>query len=225
MDMIDALVAAYTRWNRNVLGSVSYEDALVLACERDNGDLARQLLQAGADPNAHQGYGRFAASFAVRNANRRLLQLLLDKGAKPIMGYPLPDPLTAAVAKRDSEYVQLLISYDTEKKIKRDPEYGSHLLDMAAFPPSEAVTRILLDAGADPRVAPPNACLPLQTALNPSWPCPGLVKLLLDHGADPNDPRFVGFNLLAEAEKEAKKHPGNHVYQAIVDELRKHGAK
>jgi hypothetical protein len=155
MDMIDALVSAYTRWHQNVVADVSYDWALTLACERNNIDLAKQLLQAGADPNIYHGYGRLPANVAVRNANRQLLQLLLDAGAKPIMGYPEPDPLREAVAKGNAEYVQLLLSYDTDKIMKRELGYGSYLLSVVP-PRSESVTRLLLDAGADPRLGPPD---------------------------------------------------------------------
>jgi hypothetical protein len=154
MDMIDALVSAYTRRHRNVSGDVSYEWALMLACERNNIDLAKQLLQAGADPNVYHGYGRLPANAAVRNANRRLLLLLLDAGAKPIMGYPEPDPLTEAVAKGDAECVRLLLSHDADKIMKREPKYGNYLLWRVTS--SESVRRILLDAGADPRGGPPD---------------------------------------------------------------------
>jgi ankyrin repeat protein len=154
MDMIDALVSAYTRWHQNVSGDVSYEWALILACQRNNTDLAKKLLQAGADPNVYCGYGRLAANIAVRNGNRRLLQLLLDAGASPIMGYPEPDPLIEAVAKGDAECVRLLLSYDTSKIMKREPKYGSYLLWQ--MNPTESVRRLLLDAGADPKLGPPD---------------------------------------------------------------------
>jgi hypothetical protein len=214
MDMIDALATAYAKSNRAVWCAVGYENALILASQYNKPDLVKRLLQAGADPNSlPQGTGFSAADHAVRNGNRSMLRLLLDAGAKP------QGPLFEAVGDENLEMVELLLSY-AKQDFKRDPQYGSHLLGTAARASyhSEKLTKILLDAGADPNVKPRHVGLPLQTAVTSHNP--GVVRLLLEHGADPNDPRLQ-FNLLRWAERDAERTKDRRV----LDILRAHGAR
>ena len=53
---------------------------LIAACERGRSRLARSLLIAGADPNAHEGE---ALRWAVQNGHAKAVEVLLAYGANP----------------------------------------------------------------------------------------------------------------------------------------------
>jgi ankyrin repeat protein len=229
MNIINALVAAYAKSNKKVGLAVTYENALTLASADNNAELVEQLLQAGADPNSPAPGGSMsAASLAVRNDNRRILHMLLDAGAKGVpraeRPRPLSDALSAAVGNVDVELVKLLLSHDSQRTFKRDPEYGSELLGTAAFRNSVELTKLLLNAGADPTAGRLGNWQPLQWAVHSHNP--EIVRLLLEHGADPNDSR-IRYNsdphptrLLEIAERDAKQLEN----WKIVELLRSHGA-
>ena len=170
------------------------ENALIIATGDNNADVVRGLLQAGANPNVlPRGSSLSAATLAARNGNRPVLELLLNAGAKPSLVAGIESPLDQAVRSVNVESVKILLSHNSDRNFKHNPEFGSHLLSTAAFRQSEELTRILLNAGCDPNVKPHGyEWLPLQTAVCISHN-PGIVRLLLEHGADPNNPT-IRFN-------------------------------
>jgi len=56
--------------------------ALFVAATRGDADLAKKLLQQGADPNHKTDFGHYPLHEAVRVGNRRIVELLLAAGAQ-----------------------------------------------------------------------------------------------------------------------------------------------
>lgn len=152
-------------------------------------EVARLLLDAGADPNATVG-GRpgdrgycaplFAAAGCV--ANPAITALLLERGARI-----------------DEHTVYLAAFHDDPECLRLLLRHRAPLDDTVLAAPittgDAGVMRMLLDAGADPKRAIPAEALgeghpgdaPLHAAVEQHCPA-GLVELLLASGADPNVP-------------------------------------
>ena len=125
---------------------------LSLALEGGHLDVARVLLQQGADAMAAVGSdSRPAPLHAARTGDLKTMNLLLGFGVKPDL-------------------------VDTD---------GTPALVQAVARNDESMTRTLLEAGATPDVDPtvPHRSL-LEQAIRDGGP--GVVELLLAHGADPN---------------------------------------
>jgi ankyrin repeat protein len=150
---------------------------------------ARALLEAGADPNTRDG-GRYAlpALYAVtgRYEAPRIARLLLDAGADPTDG----ESVFHAAESFHEEALELLLEYGVD--LDHTGEWGNTPLyfllrywDLGDGPDELGRgLRWLLDHGADPEVR----CgreqeSSLHVAARRGQP-PGVLLLLLDHGAD-----------------------------------------
>jgi len=66
----------------NVYGGEKWSSALAAASGGGYFDIARQLIEAGADVNYKYGWSRNPWKAAEGNGDRRIIQLLLDHGAR-----------------------------------------------------------------------------------------------------------------------------------------------
>ncbi len=145
-------------------------------------DLAKYLISKGADPDRADKNGKTPAMYALENNNYDLL-LLLDSKKQYAGKYD-------EVKKADQNHrLGSLIQLYQQSKIK-----------VINGPPPENIDTLgliteLLQAGADPNelYAPEQTTmfgLALSDVRNSMWALldAPLIKLLLDHGADPNKP-------------------------------------
>jgi ankyrin repeat protein len=186
-------------------------------------EVARLLLDAGADPNTAVGRsplaGHCSALYAAAGlANHyALAALLLDRGADP----DTPSALYHTAFHPDHACLRLLLEHGSRDE-------GTYTLGAAISVGDTEAVRLLLAAGVDPRVPIPEDAFaeaddqappipPVRAAIQ--WRGdPEMIELLLAHGADPDDGR--------------RSPDGPSTYQlaarrgapAIVDLLRRHGA-
>ena len=163
--------------------------------------LIHRLITAGADVHATNGFGRTALFHAIEANNVDVALLLLNSGARPNMAE------TGATAEQRSHARQMggtpLMAAFSAYQISRDP----------------TMTKILLDHGADPNYRDASdydaewdettsgaVTFAGQTVLTRAAQDGyyGLVKLLLERGANPALPRQDG--KLAEEIAEEKGH-------------------
>ncbi len=148
----------------------------------------RMLIEAGVDVNAADLPGISPLMMAAGwNGNTRAVELLLAKGAnakavsRPVMGLPVRNGAS---------------------------EFGSltALIMAAPFGPPELIGN-LLDAGSDVNATDVRGMTPLMLATAADHQDPVVLKMLLDHGADPSAKSKIGDTAADWARRRAAVDP------------------
>jgi len=161
------------------------KSALVFACWYQHPDIARLLIEEGADPNLRTNSNFTALHYAAEKGSTELVELLIKAGADVnALNDAQRSPLHIAAYEGNAEIVELLINHGADKEQVSRPGY-TPLLEATANRKtgSFAAMRKLLEAGADPNHSATKDYPPLLYAIVISS---DRVKLLLDFGADPN---------------------------------------
>jgi ankyrin repeat protein len=182
---------------RTQLGSTPL---LVAASGTGTAAAVARLLDKGADPNAAENRGVTPLIAAASAGNTAAGRLLLERGANPRayapgMGQKTATPLMGAAHSGDTELARLILarkpdldvqSSDRDANVKNGPVAFGLLtaLHLATAAASRDTVALLLDAGAsvDPRDV--RGLTPLAWAVATDRPDPGIVRLLLQRGAD-----------------------------------------
>ncbi|MHB1242851.1 MAG: ankyrin repeat domain-containing protein [Gaiellaceae bacterium] len=152
---------------------------LFAAIDAGDKDAVTELVEArpelAAEPNED---GLSPVLYALSNGKGDLVEPLLDAN-------PALDAFAAAAVGRTRGLEELL---DAEPELARawSPD-GFTALHLAAFFGQEDAARLLLERGADVHVVSRHETIkvpPLQSAAAGGHP--GIVELLLEHGADPS---------------------------------------
>jgi N-acyl-D-amino-acid deacylase len=141
-------------------------------------EVLRLLLDRGADLRAQDKAGATALALAVRSADVEVVRFLVEKGLNP-------DDLTPAARRAGfARYDLPTTEYLMSKGLTPAPDL---LITAATWQPRKLVAR-WIELGAD--VNATNAAqygrTPLMTAVTSEAEGADTLKLLLDHGADPN---------------------------------------
>lgn len=195
------------------------------AAETNQADIARVLLDAGADLEARTSWGATPLDWAATLGSTAVAELLLARGAS---GYTL---ITAAALGHLANVRQILesgedLSTHRPRSVPASPDAEwpadaatmqgdvlSHALYSAARNGHRAVVAYLLTQGADQNAKGFFGATALHwAAINGHR---GTVELLLEHGADPTlkDARF-------DSTVEGWAEEGGH--RDVVDVLRRH---
>ncbi len=152
-----------------------------LAAAHGNVEVLELLLRHGADLAYREGDELTALASALRGKKLEMAKHLLRKGVA--VDERLPGGGTAlymAIRSRDPGAVSLLL--EAGATVDPGPPAAAPII-YAASMRSEEILRLLIDAGADVNaVNPRNGLTPLHRAIESG---PGVVKLLLDAGANP----------------------------------------
>jgi ankyrin repeat protein len=197
VDQVAALLKSGVDVNeKDVLGCT----ALTFSVVKGNIDVAKLLLQAGADPNAvggvaHVGFcSVMIMAMTPRPHRLELIDMLIAAGGALNPPHSFPhSPLMSAVQFKDTELINAL-----------------------------------LERGADVNWANSIGTTALQEAITIGEPRVEVVRLLLKAGADPNKPRLWVGNVcisLLQALDERLTMSNNQTDRDIRDLLRGAGAK
>jgi len=121
---------------------------LITASDVGNAAIAKLLLERGADASLKDKYGFTATSLALQRRGRlQVAYVLLDYGADVSNG----DFLSAALRWKDHALLKKLIAKGIN--VNRSPGREVTALGLAVHYDDAEALRILLEAGADPRIA------------------------------------------------------------------------
>lgn len=149
------------------------------------GDIAivQTMLAAGADVNEAGGEGTTALAIAIVNAHYELAALLLDRGANPNTDMPGGTALHAATRTRNYEYGTVVRPAAVQTGTLDDLGLIKRLLAKGANPNARIVKPLPRQGGFDNNYLRLIGATPFLLAARAADPT--LMRLLLEHGADP----------------------------------------
>ena len=186
---------------------------LLSAIRANNESQVKALTGAGADPNSTDSNGASALMYAALHADTGVVAHLLSRGAKP--NHADSDGATPLHwATHDPAKMRLLLKagakIDAKSKIDMTP-----ILVAAAWPDNDAVVKLLLRGGADPKAAGGGN---ENTLTRASYTGDAeSVHLLLKAGADPNLKGFRGRTALQNAVQRGDRRMVDVLLQAGAD--------
>ncbi|KAM0546427.1 hypothetical protein ACHAPJ_010894 [Fusarium lateritium] len=157
--------------------------------------VVQALLERGVDTDAQTFYEETPLSIAIEGHHTAVVVELLNNGAScEAGGGPSYSPLIHATMRGFEDIVGILIrsGANINKTLKRKKDVGSDYyrcpLSLAAKEGQTTVFRMLLDSGADPRLAWQDDALGEASGKGYD----AIVQMLLQSGADPE---FIGSSL------------------------------
>jgi uncharacterized protein len=181
--MIELLLDAKADPNAALL---SGETPLMTAVDKGNIDAVRALLEHGAEVNLKESRGgQTALMWAVANRSPEIVKLLVEHGADVrARSNGNFTPLLFAAQQGDVESGRALLQAGADVNESRNRDRLTPLMVAAASGYRE-LSVFLLDAGANPGLMADSGYTALHFAASDEKGA-GLVKALLDHGANPN---------------------------------------
>ena len=164
--------------------------ALMLAAGKDQVEVVKILLKAGANPNAvafgHGGVPGWAWMFAMDRCNKHWLEMteaMLAAGVELNPKTIYPSPLGYAIDEHDTVMIEALLKKGAEVNLS-DSETGDTLLMSAAKYSTPEVVQILVKAGANVNAKNKRGqtALMLADTMDNLWRRE-IVALLIEHGA------------------------------------------
>ena len=156
-----------------LINEASRQTALMIACSRNDPESTQavdSLIRLGADINKTNLYGANALSLAARsNTDGDKVRILLDHGANTSPSCYRP-AIVIAAEYNNIQAVNAMLEYGIDCDTADD--MGKTPLDFACRGGHTEVCRILLDAGANPRMEDVNGTSPYETAM-----CPGNIHI------------------------------------------------
>lgn len=152
-------------------------DALIKAAQKDDAELVRLLLRAGANPNKVGTHGETPTYLAALNGNPRALIALLDGGADPSRTLTHPPILAAA---SNPQILEILIERGAE--LGATNASGQTALHRAVMMGKTESAMLLLRSGAPVNVMDNSRATPLHEAARANLA--DIVAMIVGRGAD-----------------------------------------
>ena len=183
----------------------SLKQSLVWACNQDDPEVVKALIDYGADLNQRARSGTPLMA-AVGIGCLQIFEMLLNAGADPSLGTTMGTPLSKAVVKNHVSMVKRLLEIGCDPDMT--PKYGGlSALHASILEDKRDCMALLLKGGADPnkkaaevmtgdpcgKLETHTDCSPLHLALYAGKA--HLIPILLEYGADPAEKNGSGRNM------------------------------
>jgi ankyrin repeat protein len=176
---------------------------LTAAAVRGHVEVVRYLLDEGADINLRpEGIWETALEHACRGGQLGVVVLLLERGADAGPDDDGMTPLMAASFSGHTDVAELLLAHDSGHVDQQNHLYGSTALHRAFswFMGRTGVVRLLLGAGADPRLVDRDGRTPLHHAAEHGHAeCVALLQVSSMHANTLNKASFSRFIFLRKS--------------------------
>lgn len=219
-EFIDKLLKAGASVNATYMRG---QTLLMIATQQNNLELAKKLIENGANVNAKTEYGTtaltdlvYAESGSSPNPQRiEIIKLLLKSGANPnfITGgwnNNCDFPLKKATEYGRLDLTKILLSYKADAIIKCPS--GDNVFTV--LPDNLELADILINAGADVNAMGERGKTPLMRAVE--FGDAALVKKLLNNGASAKTRDLRGGSALKIAQEKMKTAPNRSSFEEII---------
>jgi len=156
--------------------------ALIRACVDNDIQLAKKLINKGANVNATNKYGSTSLLWACRNSNTKLAKFLIESGAcvnaKDTTGYT---PFLWACWMNNEDVAKLLIARGADVNAKNDHQCSSPL-GFVCWRENKALAGLMLEEGVDINAKLEDEKVPLELAWEKEKK--EFAKFLIECGAD-----------------------------------------
>lgn len=146
----------------------SYGDtALIFASDRDHNEIAKILIEAGANVNAQNNTGHTALLTATHRGNPELMKILIEAGANVNTQDNGGDTaLMIAAFKSNGKIAKVLIEAGADVNMQN--AQGETALIIAASKCNDKMVKILLEAGSDIKIQDKKGNTAMMTATHQS---------------------------------------------------------
>ncbi len=166
--------------NPNRLTGFRGKTALIQAVARDDIEVTRLLLDAGADPDTKSGDGYTPLGLAALRGDAQIVKLLLKAGANPdLKSSDGNTPLTAAASLNRLDAIRALLAARPDPTLFN--REGRTALSVAASEGYEEAVRLMLEAKVDPNVRDRNGSTALAATMFGDYK--SIQQLLVNYGA------------------------------------------
>lgn len=117
LPLVQALLKAGAKPDQLPAGAAQ-DTAFVLACRNNRLDVAKLLLEKGADPEGGSSMHK-PMTLALASPDTTLLRLLLKHGARPDGADDTPSPLQLALAAGNRDQAELLLAHGADPLLSR----------------------------------------------------------------------------------------------------------
>lgn len=188
-------------------------DDFFIAVKKDDVAAVRQLAQRGFDLNTRNAEGEHALYLAIRNEAPQVTDFLLSQSKVDVEARTSKDesPLMIAAIKGQLDLAKRLIARKAE--VNKPGWTPLHYAASHAADNSAAMVRLLLEHHAYIDAESPNKTTPLMMAAQ--YGSPGVVKLLLEEGADPLLKNQLGLTAIDFA-RQANRQASADIIAAFV---------
>ena len=194
--------------NVNAASKTGRTAAFIAAMSTPSSQIVRYLVSRGADLKARDAFGNTMLTAAAVGNDAETVRMVLEAGVDPnAVGATKITPLVFAAYNGNPAVTSLLLSKGANVNAAADmpimfpgasPKSGP--IALSAITPllagtgagSLAVVRALLDAGANVNARDGRNMTALMAAVSTNHQNPAMIRLLLDHGADPAIQSSVG---------------------------------
>jgi ankyrin repeat protein len=163
-------------------GELDNHPVLHCACADGNEEVAAVLLEYGANINGTDNTGWTPLHFACTNGHLGLVRLLFAAGADVLINSDSGTALHAAAQHGFTAIVTLLMEAGAD--VTATMLDGSTALHVAGFSGRESICRLLVDAGAEVNATDNFNRIVLHKVVGYGKERGGMIRFLLDAGAD-----------------------------------------